>query len=94
MSLIRIFLLYRGCPFYYWKKPENYRSAGKMTDKMYDHMKLYESKVHFVYIQTCHWNRSTFSSFKNCIGGVMNSVTASSMVDHGFEPQSDQTKDY
>ena len=30
----------------------------------------------------------------NCIGGVMASVLASSVVDHGFEPRSGQTKDY
>ena len=30
----------------------------------------------------------------NHIGGVMVSVLASSAVDRGFEPQSDQTKDY
>jgi len=30
----------------------------------------------------------------NCIGGVMISVLASSVVDHGFEPRSDQTKNY
>ena len=30
----------------------------------------------------------------NCIGGVMVSVLAQSAVDCGFEPQSDQTKDY
>ena len=30
----------------------------------------------------------------NRIGGVMVSVLASSVVDHGFEPQSGQTKDY
>ena len=29
----------------------------------------------------------------NCIGGVMVSVLASSVVDLGFEPQSGQTKD-
>ena len=83
-------ILYRGCPFYYWKKPENYRSAGKITDKMYDHMKLYEIKIY----TDVPLNRSTFLSFKNCIGGVIGSVTASSMVVHGFEPRSDQTKDY
>ena len=33
-------------------------------------------------------------SFENPIGGVMVNVLASSAVDHGFEPQSDQTKDY
>ena len=31
---------------------------------------------------------------ENCIGGVMVSVLASSTVDHVFEPESDQTKDY
>ena len=30
----------------------------------------------------------------NRIGGVMVSVLASSAVDRGYEPQSDQTKDY
>ena len=30
----------------------------------------------------------------NRIGGVIDSVLASSAVDHGFEPRSDQTKDY
>jgi hypothetical protein len=30
----------------------------------------------------------------NCIGGVMVSVLASSAVDCGFEPRSDQTKGY
>ena len=30
----------------------------------------------------------------NRIGGVMVSVLASSVVDHGFEPRSGQTKDY
>ena len=29
-----------------------------------------------------------------CIGGVMGSVLASTVVDHGFEPQSAQAKDY
>ena len=32
--------------------------------------------------------------FLNCISGVMFSVLASSVIDRGFEPQSDQTKDY
>ena len=31
---------------------------------------------------------------KHRIGGVMVSVLASSVVDHGYEPQSGQTKDY
>jgi hypothetical protein len=30
----------------------------------------------------------------NCIGGVMVSMLASIVVDHGFEPRSSQTKDY
>jgi hypothetical protein len=30
----------------------------------------------------------------NSIGGVMASVLTSSVVDHGFEPLSGQTKDY
>jgi hypothetical protein len=32
--------------------------------------------------------------FFSCIGGVMISVLALSVVDHAFEPWSDQTKDY
>jgi hypothetical protein len=32
--------------------------------------------------------------FQNRIGGVIVSVLASSAVDRGFEPRSDQTKDY
>jgi hypothetical protein len=32
--------------------------------------------------------------FKKCIGGVMVSVLASSVVYRGFEPRSNQTKDY
>jgi hypothetical protein len=35
-----------------------------------------------------------FQKKYNCIGGVMVNVLASSVVDRGFEPQSDQTKDY
>ena len=35
----------------------------------------------------CYW-------FLNRISGVMGSVFASSLVDRGFEPRSDQTKDY
>ena len=31
---------------------------------------------------------------EECIGGVMVSVLASSVVDPGFEPQSDQVKDF
>ena len=31
---------------------------------------------------------------RNCIGGVMVSVLASSVVDRGFEPRPGQTKDY
>ena len=31
---------------------------------------------------------------RNCIGGVMVSVLASSLVDRGFEPWSGETKDY
>ena len=34
------------------------------------------------------------STFFNRISGVMVSVLASGAVDFGFEPQSDQTKDY
>ena len=34
------------------------------------------------------------SVIHNRIGGVMVSVLASSVVDHGFEPRSGQTKDY
>ena len=30
----------------------------------------------------------------NCIGGIMVSMLASSVVDHGFEPRSGHTKDY
>ena len=30
----------------------------------------------------------------NCIGGIMAIVLVSSAVDRGFEPRSDQTKDY
>jgi hypothetical protein len=30
----------------------------------------------------------------NCIGGVMVSMLASSAVDHGFELQSDHSKNY
>jgi hypothetical protein len=30
----------------------------------------------------------------NCIGGVIVSMLATSAVGHGFEPQTDQTKDY
>jgi hypothetical protein len=33
-------------------------------------------------------------SFCNCIGGVMASVLASSVVDRDFKLQSDQAKDY
>ena len=35
-----------------------------------------------------------FCSYKYRIGGVMVSVLASSVVDHGFESRSGQTKDY
>ena len=38
-------------------------------------------------------NRFTIT-YINCISGVMASVLASSVVDRGFEPRSDQTKDY
>ena len=34
------------------------------------------------------------SNVTNRIGGVMVSVLTSSVVDHGFEPRSGQTKDY
>ena len=36
----------------------------------------------------------TILGIYNCIGGIMVSVIASSAVDRGFEPRSDQTKDY
>ena len=39
----------------------------------------------------------TFSNFPNILnhnGGIMVSMLASCAVDHGFEPRSDQTKDY
>ena len=35
-----------------------------------------------------------FQTDKNRIGGIMVSVLTSSVVDHGFEPRSGQTKDY
>ena len=38
--------------------------------------------MHFIFIFFLH------------IGGIMASVLASTAVDRGFEPQSDQTKDY
>jgi hypothetical protein len=41
--------------------------------------------IHFVSFVTMRVNR---------IGGVMVSVLASSVVDHGFEPRSGQTKDF
>ena len=34
------------------------------------------------------------STGMNCICGIMVSVLASSVIDHGFEPRSGQTKDY
>ena len=34
------------------------------------------------------------SNNDNCISGVMVSMLTSSVVDHGFEPRSGQTKDY
>ena len=37
--------------------------------------------------------QNRFSFYVNCIGGVMVSVLASSVVDRGFEPRSGQTKD-
>ena len=38
--------------------------------------------------------RNSNLDLKDRIGGVMVSVLASSVVDHGFEPWSSQTKDY
>ena len=35
-----------------------------------------------------------YINFEKCIGGVIVSLLASSVVDHGFEPWSVQTKDY
>ena len=35
-----------------------------------------------------------FQSMFNCIGGVMVTMLASSVVGHGLEPQSGQSKDY
>ena len=35
-----------------------------------------------------------FIILSNCIGGLMVSVLASSVVDRGFDPRSGQTKDY
>ena len=50
--------------------------------------------MHHIIIVTVHEvNRRHQPSF-NRIGGVMVSVLTSSAVDRGFEPRSDQTKDY
>ena len=49
------------------------------------------------YLCNCYQNlqkRGTLQTRCQCIGDVMVSVLASSVVDRGFEPRSGQTKDY
>ena len=42
----------------------------------------------------CNQLLPQFSLQVNSTGGIMGGVLASSVVDHGFEPRSGQTKDY
>ena len=61
--------------------------------KFSSHINIFEWKRIICSYLYCHW-RYNNQKKGNCIGGVMVSVLASSVVDRGFEPRSGQTKDY
>ena len=58
-------------------------------------MYLVAKSIRCSYLYVCKYSldKPIYVCF-NCIGGVMVSVLASSVVDRGFEPRSGQTKDY
>ena len=59
----------------------------KQIEKMYEVISLSQVRCACLYVYR-------LTRRENRIGGVMVSVLASSTVDHGFEPQSGQTRDY
>ena len=58
---------------------------------------LYSVVIHHKYADLnlrIYKRRYVFTLLLNCTGGIMVSVLAWSVVDHGFEPRLGQTKDY
>jgi hypothetical protein len=54
---------------------------------------LIKQPIVMYYLYTLNWSLF-FPNITNHIGGIMVSLLASSVVEHGFEPPSGQTKDY
>ena len=55
---------------------------------------FYKHQQTFIFCSDMVINNFLQTSTYNSMGGIMVSILASSVVDHGFEPQSGETKDY